>query len=427
MQNFFRRLWGCFSDFRKRFLNLFSDSARRDFLLQKGNRHYLAGRYEQALKCYRKILRRHPFYLPALCNRANIFFFQKNYAAALADAGLMIAKFPERSCGWSLRGRTRLEQEDFAAAEADLQKALALAPEDFWNHNYLSQALQKNGHFETALEEAYRAVELSGGEDSQHLNLAFAVYEISMENGREKVLPVLRKWRRNYAGNPIVEQSCSAFFGEENCRRCNPVYVEKVFDNFAAGFDEILASLEYDSPRRIAETVRGKMPLSSWQKYRILDLGCGTGLCGKCLDSLFKKRILTGVDLSAPMLEEARRKGVYDRLEKAEIEHYLSGRNDMFDLIVSADVFTYFGMLENVFSGVFSALKKDGFFVFSITRNTENENDFFLHPSGRFAHSRNYLEKTLEKCGFPTPDFVDSVLRREGGKEVRGWVVSARK
>lgn len=405
--------------------NFFSVSARCARWLQKGNRHYVAGRYERAQVYYQKILRCRPDDLPALCNHANICFFQKKIMAASEAAERLIAGFPKQACGWSLRGRVRLEQGEYAAAEADLRQAVKLAPDDFWNWNYLSQALQKNGRGAEALNAAYRAVELSSGEDSQHLNLAYAIYEITLEKGRETALPTVEKWRRKYGENPIVRQSCGAFFQDRNYTRCDPVYVEKIFDNFASGFDEILASLAYQSPRQIAATVRRRMQVNPAQKYRILDLGCGTGLCGKALDSLFKKRILNGVDLSAPMLEEARRKGVYDRLEKAEIGQYLNNEKTLSDLIVSADVFTYFGTLDKVFVGVFSALKKDSLFVFSATQNNETNDDYFLHPSGRFAHAQNYLKKTLEKCGFRNIVFEDSLLRLEGEKEVRGWIVSA--
>lgn len=49
----------------------------------------------------------------------------------------------------------------------------------------------------------------------------------------------------------------------------------------------------------------------------VVDLGCGSGLAGPALAGL--GRALTGVDASPAMLAEARARGVYDRLDEADI------------------------------------------------------------------------------------------------------------
>lgn len=410
-----------------RLIEYFSLTGCRAAWLQKGNKHYIAGNYERALKYYGKILKHNPCHLAALCNHTGACLFLKKYDEAAAGAETLVKNFPEQACGWSLRGRIWLEKENYAAAVADLRHASELDSADYWNYNYLSQALQKNSFRKEAAAAALRAVELSGGEDSQHLNLAYTLYENSLEDGAASVHGILKKWYKKYPHNPIVKQSYNSFFPDEKYAKSDTGYVEKVFDNFAASFDEILHDLEYDSPRQIAEIISRNVRPDTKACWRILDLGCGTGLCGKALDSQFKKRFLCGVDLSAPMLEEARAKGIYNHLEKAEIEQYLGHCSERYNLVVSADVLTYFGVLENVFSGVCSVLEKGGYFAFSSTQNNLNKKDYFLHVSGRFIHSPKYLENVLQKNGFRIVEMVDSVLRREGEKEVLGWIVLARK
>src|SRR5262249_16278963 len=86
-----------------------------------------------------------------------------------------------------------------------------------------------------------------------------------------------------------------------------PPYAEHLVDAYAPTFDADLKTLGYRAPQLLREAVlaaSGQGPLD------ILDLGCGTGLCGP----LFKDmaRTLTGVDLSARMLAKARARGVYD-------------------------------------------------------------------------------------------------------------------
>lgn len=128
---------------------------------------------------------------------------------------------------------------------------------------------------------------------------------------------------------------------------------------------------------------------------RILDAGCGTGLCGVFLKKYASFRGLEGVDLSAGMLREAAAKKVYNKLICREITDWLNNVKARYGLVVSADVFTYIGDLENLFSALFGALKKNGRVIFTVSENSLNDSDWFLHISGRFLHRREYIEKLL--------------------------------
>ena len=68
-------------------------------------------------------------------------------------------------------------------------------------------------------------------------------------------------------------------------------------------------------PERLGELL--DPVLEDRSNLSILDLGCGTGLSGLMLRR--RARHLTGVDLSPEMVEKARARGIYDRLEVGEI------------------------------------------------------------------------------------------------------------
>jgi SAM-dependent methyltransferase len=72
--------------------------------------------------------------------------------------------------------------------------------------------------------------------------------------------------------------------------------------------------LKYRAPDLIAEQIGRLVPA---RDIDVLDLGCGTGLLGARLRML--ARSLTGVDLSANMIEQARRRNIYDRLVRADL------------------------------------------------------------------------------------------------------------
>ena len=126
-------------------------------------------------------------------------------------------------------------------------------------------------------------------------------------------------------------------------------------------------------------------------------------------------------------LEQAQAKKVYSHLLQSELEQYFSQAKTKFDLIVSADVFTYFGSLEKLLSGMADSLSAGGRVIFTVSENNLNDDDYFLHSSGRYLHHQNYVGKVLEKAGFEVEKLERAKLRNEGENIVYGYVVSALK
>src|SRR5262249_45011833 len=114
---------------------------------------------------------------------------------------------------------------------------------------------------------------------------------------------------------------------------------------------------------------------------------------------------LDGVDLSPAMLERARDKGWYDRLDQADIPAFLSENRDSYDAIVAAATLIHFGDLKALFQAAGECLRKNGLFVFTLFSNEEDGADFAiastdkLAQSGCFRHSMAYVEG-LAESGF---------------------------
>ncbi len=103
-----------------------------------------------------------------------------------------------------------------------------------------------------------------------------------------------------------------------------------------------------------------------WRQHRnhfddMLDLGCGTGLAVQHLATFGGP--VTGVDLSARMLAEAAKRGLYRALVKAEALAYLHEQPARHDLVFAADVLTYSGDLEPLFAAVARTLQAGGIFA----------------------------------------------------------------
>ena len=389
-------------------------------LLLWGNIFYIKQDYFRAEQIYQKILSFAPQSLAAIINCADIYILQKKYNKA-KDYIDQLGPIPKAQF---LRGKVAFAEENYKIAEDILLQYSSNNNTDFWGDNLLSQAAQKNGNFELALSSALSAVEKSKGDDAQHLNLHYAIYEIALEKGVDFILPTLDKWYQKYPDNPIVIHSKNCFDSNPDFKRSEPQYIKAVFDNFADSFEVTLSDLNYAVPQKIAGEIKERLMIFPNKKMRILDAGCGTGLCALEVDSIFKKYQIDGVDLSAKMLMIAKEKQLYYELRNADIEADFFNHKNTYDIILAADVFTYFGDLKNIFSGAYYALQKNGIFVFSISKNFASSDAWSQHISGRFLHGENYIKKLLQDNGFSDIKFTPCVLRKEGGKDVIGWVIS---
>lgn len=72
----------------------------------------------------------------------------------------------------------------------------------------------------------------------------------------------------------------------------------------------------------------------------LLDVGCGTGVVGKSLQS-HGYRTIDGIDISAEMLAEAEKKRVYRRLVEADVTEPLDLPTGAYSGVVSVGTFTH--------------------------------------------------------------------------------------
>ena len=185
-------------------------------------------------------------------------------------------------------------------------------------------------------------------------------------------------------------------------------YVTRLFDDYADRFDEHLGTISYHVPNLIRDAVlevAGRDQLA----WRILDLGCGTGLCGEVVRSLAAD--LAGVDLSARMIAKARERKIYDSLTVVSIDDALEGQDKSFDLIIAGDVFTYVGELSSVLAGCARALPAGGLLAFSV--ESSDGGNYQLRPTGRYAHSMEYIEATAGASGMSVVYRLDITLRND--------------
>ena len=141
----------------------------------------------------------------------------------------------------------------------------------------------------------------------------------------------------------------------------------------------------------------------------VLDLGCGTGLLGFEIKDICTT--LIGVDLSDNMLCEAKFKNVYSKLHKAEITDYLAKSHLNFNYFMATDVFIYVGDLSDVFRLIKSRNKRSGTLIFSTEHTIEH--GFHLQKTGRYSHSKTYIESLCEEFDYEISQYSLVDLRKD--------------
>jgi predicted TPR repeat methyltransferase len=207
--------------------------------------------------------------------------------------------------------------------------------------------------------------------------------------------------------------------------RAPPAYVATLFDQHAEAFESILVDqLGYRTPQDIRAALAGRFP-------RMLDLGCGTGLCGAALRDLTEHR--TGVDIAENMVAIAWDKGDYDDLYVGDLEGFLeeaAEHGETWQLIVAADVLPYLGDIGALFRLVGDRLTAGGAFAFSTESAAPDAfagGGWIVGPKQRFAHDDSHLRRVLAEAGMTVERADPIVVRSDEGAPVRGQLFVARR
>jgi predicted TPR repeat methyltransferase len=200
-------------------------------------------------------------------------------------------------------------------------------------------------------------------------------------------------------------------------------YVTALFDEYAGRFErELIEGLGYAVPPVLGQMI-GHL-LAGRRVGRAVDLGCGTGLMGIGVRPLCER--LEGVDLSQKMLAEARRKGIYDRLERAEAIEFLRADPGEIGLITAADVAIYIGPLPPLLAAALAALAPGGLFGFSLELH-DGAGTLLQRRQLRYAHNAEEALAESRGAGFEIVTSQRMGIRRERGVPVDGLVVLLRK
>ena len=350
-----------------------------------GAMHNQVGKYNESIKWHMKAVKINP-----------------NYAEGYNNLGVILQK----------SGKLNEAINNF-------KKAIELKPKFAKAYNNMAAVLKDIGKLNQAIDNCKIAIKLDHDFFEGHKNLGNILSKLGKFDDASKSYEKALKIK---PGDKIVLHLISSLYG--NTTKTAPgEYVAELFNNYANRYDKHLTEvLKFKVPEKIVillkKTLKKKIIFKS-----TIDLGCGTGLSGAVLRPLTEN--LFGVDISKKMIEKAKNKNIYNHLETEDISIYLEKSQIKFDLFVSADVFVYMGDLEKIFSQISVRSNSNAKFCFSVEKCEDV--DFKLLTSGRYAHSKKYIDHLSKKSNFQVEAHNETVLRLEGNVPINGYVFVLKK
>jgi predicted TPR repeat methyltransferase len=383
-------------------------------LFFEGIEHFENGRLEPACACFEQSQALTPGRPSVLSNLGVTLFHLGRWQEAIPILRHATNADPSLAEAWAYLGLANEAQQQWQAAAEALEKALALSPQQEPLWLALGQVYLRLGDAKAALHTLDRAVRehpTCGPAWSNRGNLlrelrqfdeAARCFEQALALGSDPELNVY--YLASVRGGEAVTAPP---------RR----YVEQLFDDYAADFQShVVEALRYRGVEVLLQPL-----VDAGKRYRhVLDLGCGTGLCGPLIAS--QADIIDGVDISSAMLEQARKLGVYRELIHADLAEFLAATTLRSDLILAADVFIYVGDLAAVFPSARRILEPGGCLAFTVEL-AKTERDLQLLPSLRYAHSEAYIRRLADEAGFTSVRLFEAPIRHEQAVPIMGLYV----
>ncbi|MEJ2688964.1 MAG: tetratricopeptide repeat protein [Deltaproteobacteria bacterium] len=253
--------------------------------------------------------------------------------------------------------------------------------------------------------------------DPAYVRVHGGLARAAMQLGKmEQAIASYRKALDSEADRETAAHMLAALCGEKT-ERAPARYVQSLFDDYASCFEQSLTGIGYNIPwklRSLFDNLFGRAK----RFQNALDLGCGTGLSGSAFYDLTERMV--GIDLSARMLREAEEKGIYDHLEQQDLVTYLKECGEFFDLFLLTDVLVYLGHLTDLFRAIGRRALPQALLLFSVEKG--DGAGYQLRPTGRYAHSRQYLEDLAYGNGFEIEACRATGIRKENEKWIEGEI-----
>ena len=387
-----------------------SDMERAKALFMQGLAQFESQQLEEACVSFADALALAPGRPSLLQNLGASLFQLGRDEAAIPQLQAAVAADAEHGDSWLYLGLALQRRGRWADAAAALDRALPLLPDDYALRLASAACHFRCGNTTRALTLYDQAIRQQPENPVAWIDKGNLLRETGLLDAARKCFAEAVRLGDEEMGPYYLAAVSPGAVPPTPPRR----YVETLFDDYAGEFQQhLVEALAYSAHTTLCQ------PLRDAHYATVLDLGCGTGLCGELIRH--NAEAIDGVDLSGAMLEQARISGVYRTLAHEDVQAYLETTQEKYGLVLAADVFIYVGDLNAVFAGVRRVLATQGVFAFSVERSSGAELE--LLPSLRYAHSEAYVRRLAAEHGLRVKEVTQAPIRKDQQKAIQGLYV----
>jgi len=359
-------------------------------------------------------------------NLARAFAAQNQFHGAVAlfrQAVTLEPRFADAQFGLAL---ALSDLGEHAEAEPRYLQTIQLGPLNWKARIYLGLALAAQGKIADAYAQAEVLARAETAPDFPHKDFGILLARINCPDGARACFEthLLR-----HPGDDDEIAMLLATVGGAVPSRASEAQLTQIYASRADQWDRGAAGAGgYQGHRLMAAALE---ELGTPHAGNIIDLGCGTGLVGELLRG--KTDRLVGVDLSEPMLAQARQKNIYDVLHCADLLTWLDGRERGCDVVASAATLIHFGELDAIFAAAARSLCPGGRFAFTLFPNDDDPEAVAvaalngLGQGGCFRHGSGYVTQAAANNGLSVELMRRAHHEYVNGAPIEGLIVVLRK
>eukprot|EP00941_MAST-03F_sp_MAST-3F-sp1_P004251 g4251.t1 len=394
---------------------------------------YTQNRWKEAEISFQKALKINPQKENAFNNLALLMNEQDRLRESLFSWSAALKINPTNGNTLYNIGNVQYKLARYKEAAAHWSDAMKINPHDSNAKNNVGALLFNKDHLKEAEFFFSSAIESNPQFALAHFNLHTSLWG---QRRFDEAIDSLRNASSIEPNNPRYHHMLQARDprSKKRIKQASVEYVAAEFDEFADTFEATLVEkLQYRAPELIGNALAAALAENKDRKFDIIDFGCGSGLIGPVVQKY--KKTLIGIDLSEKMLAKAKEYnrgythlilGGFEMLEKFE---------NSADIIVSSDVLVYSGDLTMFFNAATRALRKESGLRLLVATvealetataqqksKKDKTSDWNLLKSGRYAHSKAYIERKAEENHFNIISLEFVSTRKESGADIGGWL-----
>lgn len=351
-------------------------------LFQLGVAQMSIHHWQGAEESFEKLRKNIPWDADIICNLAIVYWKQKKLKKALSYFRFNLKHHPHHLETPNNLASLYVEYHHLHKAIQQYTQILYRQPNRYDIRFNLAACLQKKGWLDDAIFH-YRQIL------QEHPTHFDSLYNLACIYWQQQDIDAARFYLQSalkIKNEPHLQFMLNTLFNQQADLSHHRDYVQHLFDNYADHYDEHLSKiLEYQLPDYLS------LYLSDKKFNHVVELGCGTGLCGQVIKKVSVH--LKGIDISQEMLKKAKLKNTYDALDCQDAIEFLKQHRPPIDCLMAFDVSPYMPDFLKIF-------EFENILEMILTIEISEIYPKNLEASGRISYHPRAIEEAAQKSRY---------------------------